>query len=384
MPWQVKEVGEEVQALKKACSQVGGVAEGVQVNTEKLEKLETAMSQIACSATEANAKSLTELTAVKQACDEILAAVKAAADQLVAQVASVKQTNASMLHSANTVAAAAQPKTGTHTGGDKGQNSDCAARVQPTEQGKMPASIRGNQGNQLEKTQHRASQKGTGVPRATPQQATPGIPDRAESREPEPAAPWRRKHRAMTPVEPQSGEGRGSAPSQSPSCRPAQGSGRSSHVELPVNGSRKPASRPATQNRPLQLRFLRWNPDAPVSVSPSLHHGHALATADEAGTEAAGAPKKTACPRVPLADKANAAEQRQSMGASKRRRQGSAEPAGGLSDPFAALFAKVDDSPPCGGAGAAEEADTAAIDDQEIQREVKRRMQMQRMKRMRP
>jgi hypothetical protein len=392
MTWQVKEVREEVQALKKACERIGGAVDSVQDNAEQLDKLETAMSQIAADAAEANTKTLTELTAVKDACDEILAAVKRVADELMAHVAPAqspgrKQTDAGTLNSGNEVAAAAAAaaaKTDTHGGGCKWHNSNSAARIQPTEQG--PAIPQGNEGARLETAQHHAGNSRTGMPKATIRA------DRGESRKPEPAAPWRRKHRTPTPIlqQPPAAamrEGGDSAPSQSRMHRPAGEGVPSGQGPVPVTGKAKPGSRSyRLQGRPLQLTLPRRNPDAPPPDSPSLHYGHPLApdTQEVAGPAAAGAAKRTACSRAPLADKVNAAEHQRCFGGSQRPRQQSAEPLTGLSDPFAALFAKADKGDHGCGAAAAEEADTAAIDDQEIQREVKRRMLMQRMKRMRP
>ncbi|BDA46137.1 hypothetical protein COCOBI_08-2290 [Coccomyxa sp. Obi] len=134
---QVKDVAQAIEEIKKTCNSFGGMQEGVQANAERLEKLETAVSQIACCAAEASRRNLAELTAVKEACNEILAAVKAMADQLVAQMTpavapGTNETNPVTPANGNAVAATAAGTPGSHN--EDMQPARCAAVLQPAEQ----------------------------------------------------------------------------------------------------------------------------------------------------------------------------------------------------------------------------------------------------------
>ncbi len=144
---QVKDVAQAIQEVKKTCNSFGGILECVQANAERLEKLETAVSQIACCTAEASSQSLAELIVVKEACNEILAAVKAMTDQLGAKATpavapGTEETNASTRTNGNAVAAPAAGTPGTHK--RDMQRVSCAAVLQPAEQvQRLPSSHSG-------------------------------------------------------------------------------------------------------------------------------------------------------------------------------------------------------------------------------------------------
>ncbi|CAL8462276.1 g1807 [Coccomyxa elongata] len=279
----------------------------------------------------------------------------------------------------------------------------------------MAAKLTSPKDTQTEAAQQRTGRNRTGTTRA------PRNADEADSPVP---GPWRRKHstapnhgtgigedadegprktfsrtrnsskqrlRMLTPKQQSHAasmaEGGGSAPSQKLAADDAIGS-EDGHIA--TDGSRAPDKVPSLGERPLQLTLPRRTPDALPPPSPSLHHGHPLATNTEEDAEYAAVVKDaspsrehfTPAVRKPPADSVSGAKQQQppekpSCGTSKRQREQVTKPVAASLDPFAALFARAAD----GNGGFSEDVEPPAIDEQEIKREVKRRMLIQRMRR---
>ena len=184
-------------------------------------------------------------------------------------------------------------------------------------------------------------------------------------------------------------ESEGSAPSQHLSGKAADGATGLKDIHISTNCSRAPGKVPPFRERPLQVTLPRRTPGASPPPNPPLHYGHAMAANmdDDAGHVAAfkhasssrGHLVQTAT--KPLADKIGGAKQelpeKRSHETSTMQRCQVMEPDDACLDPFAALFARAADGSP----GSSGDDEPPAIDEQEIKREVKRRMLIQRMRR---
>lgn len=171
-------------------------------------------------------------------------------------------------------------------------------------------------------------------------------------------------------------EGGSSAPSQVPFQKPSKVVRCSGNDQVSANDKRKSDRKPSPQQEPLKLTFPWRSPDASQPASPKAPNGE-----DEAESVAAQMHARKS--REPLADRVNIVKKPQREGTFKRQRQEVDKPSGSFLDPFAALFAKADEGNQGDPQNAADKPELPGIDEQEIKREVKRRMLMQRMTRMR-